>query len=719
MPRRSLLLLALLPALLFCIARRSHAQTWVETPSLVTAPYVAYAGPGFYITKPIFIRSAQQPMIFDMGSQYLEARVRVTSPTAGAWQTLYRATGGGSAYGVVQWPGVPTAVGVYDIEFQWKGQSGDWTSPFIYRLYVAPAAHRAFSDGQQNTMVMWQGTTPAIDSPFLAVEGIDAENLNNPASYYFSGLPLFNTGRERGADVLILDFAQGGADMRTNAGVVERAINYLNAIRTGTRRLDVAGLSMGGVVTRYALARMEHYGRAHNVQRFVSVDAPQQGAWIDLSLQTYVFMNVPESEWPPNLISTAGKQLLQFNLFDNYGLHESFFSELNALNGDGYPHQTVENVGVSFGTPNPNPNVGQRWLRTYDNVYFPGSLPDESHYVEQGNREALPGSYLPEDIGEVWVKRFGFVEVNFTRHSNPTFIPYLSALDIRAGASRFAVRFQANEPSFHNVVPPEIVEPLLARLGYPRPPLTASFTGPTSLRFGQSGTWTNTSTGGTAPHRPRWDYFIPCAPPPPPPCNPHCTEGGDDLRVEPPGGLRPAAPPDEAVLGEQCDVWLDGGTANTSTKTFSYAPTGSVRIRLSVSDSGDPVQSGQRTQTVRITSSFAGGGGGEAARAGSEATASAVAAPAYETALVGVVPNPFSRSAAVQFTLAEPAEVRLAVYDGLGREVARLADGWLDAGWHTARFDGAALPSGVYLVRMEARGAAGAFTESGRITLVK
>jgi hypothetical protein len=44
--------------------------------------------------------------------------------------------------------------------------------------------------------------------------------------------------------------------------------------------------------------------------------------------------------------------------------------------------------------------------------------------------------------------------------------------------------------------------------------------------------------------------------------------------------------------------------------------------------------------------------------------------------------------------------VRLAVYDVLGREVARLVDGEEEAGAHRVRFEGGALPVGVYVVRL-------------------
>ena len=78
-------------------------------------------------------------------------------------------------------------------------------------------------------------------------------------------------------------------------------------------------------------------------------------------------------------------------------------------------------------------------------------------------------------------------------------------------------------------------------------------------------------------------------------------------------------------------------------------------------------------------------------------------------------PNPFNPSAEIAFDLPEATDVRLAVYDVTGREVARLADGPTGAGAHRVRFDATGLPSGVYLYRLEA----GSFAATERMTLVK
>jgi flagellar hook assembly protein FlgD len=72
-------------------------------------------------------------------------------------------------------------------------------------------------------------------------------------------------------------------------------------------------------------------------------------------------------------------------------------------------------------------------------------------------------------------------------------------------------------------------------------------------------------------------------------------------------------------------------------------------------------------------------------------------------------PNPFNAATRLGIHLDRPAEVRLYVYDVLGRRVRVLWEGGLDAGARTLTWDarddrGVKLGSGVYLARLEAEG---------------
>ena len=70
--------------------------------------------------------------------------------------------------------------------------------------------------------------------------------------------------------------------------------------------------------------------------------------------------------------------------------------------------------------------------------------------------------------------------------------------------------------------------------------------------------------------------------------------------------------------------------------------------------------------------------------------------------LDGVYPNPFRTQVTFRIGLPRQDKVRLIVYDILGREVARIVDGEMPAGWHELRWHEPGLASGLYLVRFEA-----------------
>ncbi len=67
-------------------------------------------------------------------------------------------------------------------------------------------------------------------------------------------------------------------------------------------------------------------------------------------------------------------------------------------------------------------------------------------------------------------------------------------------------------------------------------------------------------------------------------------------------------------------------------------------------------------------------------------------------------PNPFNPSTVIGFTIGaiheSPVQVRLSIYDMLGREVAVLVDGVRNAGFHEVTFDARALSSGMYIYRL-------------------
>jgi hypothetical protein len=74
-------------------------------------------------------------------------------------------------------------------------------------------------------------------------------------------------------------------------------------------------------------------------------------------------------------------------------------------------------------------------------------------------------------------------------------------------------------------------------------------------------------------------------------------------------------------------------------------------------------------------------------------------------------PNPFAGETEVEFTLPQPGQVSVAVYDAAGRNVRRLAEGPYAPGVHGLRWDGRdseghPAPTGLYFMRLESGGKA-------------
>ena len=133
--------------------------------------------------------------------------------------------------------------------------------------------------------------------------------------------------------------------------------------------------------------------------------------------------------------------------------------------------------------------------------------------------------------------------------------------------------------------------------------------------------------------------------------------------------LNPNIPPREMSWGEKAtDEMLI-----VAMQYVSYQP-GDENIALApnASDSGNAVAAGSSTQ--------------------GPLPARAVLHPPY--------PNPFNSLAHIRFAVPGRTVVRLEVFDILGQRVDVVVDEVLDAGSHTATFDGADLASGVYIVRL-------------------
>lgn len=78
-------------------------------------------------------------------------------------------------------------------------------------------------------------------------------------------------------------------------------------------------------------------------------------------------------------------------------------------------------------------------------------------------------------------------------------------------------------------------------------------------------------------------------------------------------------------------------------------------------------------------------------------------------------PNPFNPSTKIEFQLPEKSFVNLTIYNSLGEQVEELVNGFMGSGKYSVEFNGADLPSGLYLYKLKA----GNFVSVKKMTLIK
>jgi len=78
-------------------------------------------------------------------------------------------------------------------------------------------------------------------------------------------------------------------------------------------------------------------------------------------------------------------------------------------------------------------------------------------------------------------------------------------------------------------------------------------------------------------------------------------------------------------------------------------------------------------------------------------------------------PNPFNPSTTINFALPKSSNVKLTIYNALGKEVATLVNGTMEAGNHSAVWNASNNASGMYFFKLEA----GNFTSTKKMMLIK
>ncbi|MBD0692588.1 hypothetical protein [Streptomyces sp. CBMA123] len=191
------------------------------------------------------------------------------------------------------------------------------------------------------------------------------------------GFPFFSELLARGRSLVIIGYAERSASILDNAEVAIEAI--LKTIRNQPDRnggLVVGGYSMGGLITRYALAKMEFEGEDHQTATYFSYDTPHGGAWIPISVQAFAhYSKELNSAFSDQVNSPAARQMLWRHIETVEGkpaedpLRTEFLAELRRVGS--WPSRPRK-IGVANGAGNGTGNQdvpGDAALRCTDVLF--------------------------------------------------------------------------------------------------------------------------------------------------------------------------------------------------------------------------------------------------------------------------------------------------------------------------------------------------------------
>lgn len=121
------------------------------------------------------------------------------------------------------------------------------------------------------------------------VTGIDAEGYHDGDPLRVEKAPeLLNQLCCAGFDICFIDFVSGQEYIESNGEALYDLLLKIHAelvANNSTEKMVVCGASMGGLVARYAINKLEAEGHTDWVEKFISFDSPQMGANIPLSVQ--------------------------------------------------------------------------------------------------------------------------------------------------------------------------------------------------------------------------------------------------------------------------------------------------------------------------------------------------------------------------------------------------------------------------------------------------
>jgi hypothetical protein len=133
------------------------------------------------------------------------------------------------------------------------------------------------------------GCDSKLDKPVILVEGFDPLKDRQPSDLIekYRDIGVWDNLSASGYDLVALKFNNNHDFIQNNAEVLKSLISEINQDKEGHFENIIIGESMGGLVTRVALAELEADGIDHETGLYISYDSPHKGANIPLGLQHF------------------------------------------------------------------------------------------------------------------------------------------------------------------------------------------------------------------------------------------------------------------------------------------------------------------------------------------------------------------------------------------------------------------------------------------------
>lgn len=219
-----------------------------------------------------------------------------------------------------------------------------------------------------------------IVNPMIFADGFGKESSDVHTFWReLNKLGLAQKLRDEGKDLILVGYHRRSNYIQANALLVVSVIERTLSERKGINPLVVAGASMGGLVTRYALLWMDDQKPPipHHAKTYLSYDTPHDGAWIPIIVQKFAHYFAPQNAEAAQqsllMKSPAAQQLLwawsekqdSTEFFKNE-LRKQFLDEIRTMGGMPPVRRYAVANGAADGLPDPlapPDTVAVQWVR--------------------------------------------------------------------------------------------------------------------------------------------------------------------------------------------------------------------------------------------------------------------------------------------------------------------------------------------------------------------